>query len=176
MAHKKAILVSTFLRKLVRTLAWISRRHNLSPLINWVVTTSPKKKKKAKIMYVIRGLRLKKKQNINHRQCPSTLAANSACCPLKGSFCLLRKAKNQQFFYLNIVNFNEAPRKRKFRDFAKILKKNEKLRERRKRISDAATANARSEDVAQWGVADEQGDYLVLQVGWEQQRSQVFIL
>jgi hypothetical protein len=34
MARKKAILVSTFLRKLVRTLAWISRRHKLSPLIN----------------------------------------------------------------------------------------------------------------------------------------------
>jgi hypothetical protein len=30
MARKKAILVSTFLRKLVRTLAWISRRHKLS--------------------------------------------------------------------------------------------------------------------------------------------------
>jgi hypothetical protein len=34
LARKKAILVSTFLRKLVRTLAWISRRHKLSPLIN----------------------------------------------------------------------------------------------------------------------------------------------
>jgi hypothetical protein len=31
---KKAILVSTFLRKLVRTLAWISRRHKLSQPIN----------------------------------------------------------------------------------------------------------------------------------------------
>jgi hypothetical protein len=34
MACKKAILVSTFLRKLVHTLAWISRRHKLSQLIN----------------------------------------------------------------------------------------------------------------------------------------------
>jgi hypothetical protein len=34
MACKKASLVSTFLRKLVRTLAWISRRHKLSQLIH----------------------------------------------------------------------------------------------------------------------------------------------
>jgi hypothetical protein len=36
MALKKATLVSTFLRKLVRTLAWISRRHKLSPLTNLI--------------------------------------------------------------------------------------------------------------------------------------------
>jgi hypothetical protein len=34
MARKKAIRVSIFPRKLVRTLAWISRRHKLSLLIN----------------------------------------------------------------------------------------------------------------------------------------------